>query len=66
MFVIAQKSVAAFFLNCTKNTELTDARFARTVTLALTKHFNSSQLRKPAGRSTQPAYATTSTRGSAT
>jgi hypothetical protein len=36
MFVIAQKSVPAVFLNCTKNTELTNARFARTVSLALT------------------------------
>jgi hypothetical protein len=31
-----RKSVAIFFLNCTKNTELTRAQFARTVTFALT------------------------------
>jgi hypothetical protein len=29
----ARKFVAAFFLNCTNNTELTRAHFARTVTL---------------------------------
>ncbi len=32
-----QKSVAVFFLNCTKNTELTRAHFARKVTFALAK-----------------------------
>ena len=31
------KSAAIFFLNCTKNTELTRARFARTVTFAFIK-----------------------------
>jgi hypothetical protein len=31
------KSVAIFFLNCTKNTELTGAPFARTVTFALAR-----------------------------
>jgi hypothetical protein len=29
--------LAAFFLNCTKNTELTRGHFARTFSLALTK-----------------------------
>ena len=32
-----RKSVPAFFLKCTKNTELTRAHFARTVTFALIK-----------------------------
>ena len=32
-----RKSVASIFLNCTKNTELTRARFARTVTFAFIK-----------------------------
>src|SRR5207237_1593350 len=31
------KIATAFFLNCTKNTELTSAHFTRTVTFALTK-----------------------------
>jgi len=31
------ESTAIFFLNCTKNTELTRARFARTVTFAFIK-----------------------------
>jgi len=45
----------SLFLNCTKNTELTNARFARTVTFARTQHFNSFQPRKPAW--IQPVYA---------
>jgi hypothetical protein len=32
-----QRSAPTFFLNCTKNTELTSAHFARTVTFALIK-----------------------------
>jgi hypothetical protein len=38
--IISGKSANTFFLNCTKNTELTRARFARTVTFALAKHSN--------------------------
>jgi len=37
LHVAPRKSAAIFFLNCTKNTELTRARFARTVTFAFIK-----------------------------
>jgi hypothetical protein len=46
-----RKSVADDFLNCTKNTELTRARFARTVSFVLTK-------KKPATRSSRVSRST--------
>jgi hypothetical protein len=43
----SRKSAAIFFLNCTENTELTRAHFARTVTFALIKFLHS--FRPPSG-----------------
>jgi hypothetical protein len=43
------KSPAIFFLNCTKNTELTRARFARTVSFAFIKNLSRPTPDKPAG-----------------
>jgi hypothetical protein len=37
-YMIEQESLGRFFLNCTKNTELTSAVFARTVGFALLRN----------------------------
>ena len=44
-----EKSVAIVFLNCTKNTELTNACFARTVSFALSKKMRTNSGRAPTG-----------------
>jgi hypothetical protein len=62
------KSVAIFFLNCTKNAELTSVPFARTVSFALAKKNGSrSSPHKPVGDGIQQYQAVQiRTRGSAT
>jgi hypothetical protein len=61
-----RKTVANLFLNCTKNTELTRARFARTVSFAFIKNLSRSSRAKPVGDAQSKPHQKVRTQVSAT